>query len=353
VPLFPALVAAGWVSGVEAGMLGATALLGYLIGTQAGRHVGRAVGVAATLDGGMALLIVSLGACGWNGGFWWLMAWRTLAGIGGGLLMALAGPATQASVPPAARGLAGGMVIAGVPAGIVLGSLLVPALVPVGITATWLALAALVAALWLLARRSWPDMILGGTAAAAPPRARLLLLTHGLHAAGMVPPMVYLADLAARGHGLGIGAAAMIWLIFGAVGLAGGLLSGRATDRLGSLPTLRLWIGIQALALALCLMPDAAMILPAAALSGFAAVGITAVMLSVTREWAPAQAAGLWAQSAAVFAIVQTVMGFALAWLFAATGESHAAVFGAGLVFSILALATAMALRQPVVADRR
>jgi predicted MFS family arabinose efflux permease len=345
------MVGEAWVDGGQAGMLGAAALFGYLIGTLAGRGSGRALGVPGTLDLGMGLIALSLAACAWNGGFWWLMGWRTLAGIAGGLMMALAGPATQANTPPRARGTAGAVVIAGVPAGIGISALLVPALVPHGVSATWLGLAALVAAFWAFAHPRWPDMALRGAAAAAPPRARLLLLTHGLHAAGMVPPMVYLADLAARGHALGVGTGALIWLVFGLVGLAGGLVSGRVTDRLGGVPTLRLWLAIQAAALALCVLPHAGFVLPAAALAGFAAVGITTVVLTVTRELAPAQAAGLWAQTAAVFAVVQTVAGFALAWLFAATGESHAAVFGAGLAFSVASVVAAALLPRPAAAE--
>ena len=44
--------------------------------------------------------------------------------------------------------------------------------------------------------------------------------------------------------------------------------------------------------------------------------------------------------------MVQTVVGFGLAGLFAATGESHAAVFGAGLAFSIAAFGAALALAR-------
>jgi hypothetical protein len=43
--------------------------------------------------------------------------------------------------------------------------------------------------------------------------------------------------------------------------------------------------------------------------------------------------------------VAQAAVGFALAALFAATGESHAAVFGAGLAFSAAAVAAAFALR--------
>lgn len=346
VPLFPAMVGAGWVDGAEAGTLGAAALAGYLVGTLLGRRAGQRLGVPGTLDLGMALVVAALAACAWNGGFWWFLPWRGLAGVGGGLLMALAGPATQASVPPARRGAAGGVVIAGVGSGIAGGALLVPALLPVGLPATWLGLALLVLLLWLLARPHWPDMALGGAAGEAPPRATLLLATYGLYAAGMVPPMVYLADLAARGRGLGVGIGALLWLVFGLAGVAGGVLSGRAVDRLGGLATLRLWLLIQAVALALCLPPWPGLVLPAAAAAGFAAVGVTAVTLSVTRELAGAQATGLWLRCNLAFAVVQTVVGFGLAALFAATGESHLAIFGAGLGFSLAAFGTAVALAR-------
>lgn len=346
VPLFPAMVTAGWVDGGQAGTLGAAALLGYLLGALAGRRAGRWLGVPGALDFGMALVTLSLGACAWDGGFWWFLPWRTLAGLGGGVLMALAGPATQASVPASRRGQAGGIVIAGVGFGIATGAVAVPALLGGGLPATWLGLAGIVGALWAFARPRWPDMPLDGAAALPAPRARMLLLTYGLHASGMVPPMVYLADLAARGRGLGVGIGAAIWLVFGLAGVAGGILSGRVVDRLGGRTTLRLWLGLQVVALALCLPPVAALVLPAAAGAGFAAVGVTTVTLAVTREMAGAAATGLWVQCNATFGVVQTALGFGLAAVFAATGESHLAVFAIGLGFSVAALAAALFTRR-------
>ena len=47
---------------------------------------------------------------------------------------------------------------------------------------------------------------------------------------------------------------------------------------------------------------------------------------------APERPAALWVRCTAAFAVVQAAVGFALAALFARTGESHAAVFGAGFV---------------------
>ncbi len=347
------MVAAGWVDGGEAGLLGAAALLGYLVGTLGGRSVALGLGVPRTLDAGMALVALALLASAWNLGFWWLMAWRTLAGVAGGFLMALAGPATQASVPPARRGAAGGVVLGGVGFGIALGALAVPLLLGWGVAAAWLGLAALVLGFWAFAHRRWPDMDLrgsgGGTAAAAAasaPAERLLMATWALHAVGMVPPMVYLADLAARGRGLGIGAGAMIWLLFGGFGVLGGLSGGRIADALGGRRTLVLALGVQALGLALCLPAAPWLIAPAAIVCGIAAVGVTTVGLAVTREIAPTRAGLLWVRITAVFAVAQTATGFALAGLFAATGESHAAVFGLGLLASCAAVAAALVLAR-------
>ena len=144
VPLFPAMVAAGWVTGAEAGFLGAMNLAGYLIGVLGGRTLAGRLGTARALDAGMGLAALAFAACAWNAGLAWLAVWRLVAGLAGGILMALAGPAVQGAVAPAQRGTAGGIVIAGVGGGVIAASLAVPALLPAGLSAAWLGLAVLV-----------------------------------------------------------------------------------------------------------------------------------------------------------------------------------------------------------------
>ena len=151
VPLFPAMVAAAWVTGAEGGFLGAVNLAGYLIGVLGGRTLAQRLGTARALDVGMGLAALAFAACAWNGGILWLAFWRTVAGLAGGCLMALAGPAVQGAVAPAQRGVAGGIVITGVGGGVILASLVVPTLLPVGLSTTWLGLAVLVLGLWAFA----------------------------------------------------------------------------------------------------------------------------------------------------------------------------------------------------------
>jgi predicted MFS family arabinose efflux permease len=224
-----------------------------------------------------------------------------------------------------------------------------------GLPATWLGLAGLVLALWGFAHPRWPvpprgEAGAGGAtgrpaaaaaAAAAVPRLVPTLVAYGFSGAGMVAPMVYLADLAVRGRGMGFAAGAWTWLLFGLGGVAGGLTGGRMADRIGGGRAFLLWLMVQVAAVALCLVPAALALRVGALLCGFAAVGVTAVALAVARERAGAAAGLVFARMTASFAVAQAVVGFALAALFAATGESHAAVFGACVGLSAAAVAVA------------
>ena len=348
VPLFPALVAAGWVGGGEAGALGAINFTGYLAGALLGPLVGARLGTRRALDAGMALAALSFLACALHPGFAWLAAWRAAAGLAGGVTMALIGPAVQAVTEPSRRGRAGGLVLAGVATGVVAASLLVPALVGAGgIAATWAGLGLAIALLWAFAHPRWPDppprpFMPGGAAPATlPAGVGSLILAYTLSAAGMAAPMVYLGDLAARGHGLGVVAAGLVWAMFGLGGLGGSLGGGLATDRLGR-RAMPLWMGVQVAALAAALLPHPAAVPLASLLSGFSGIGISAVALARLRAMTGTATPGHWSRATALYAAAQAVTGYALAWLFAATGNAHAAVFLAGLVLSLAGLLVAL-----------
>ena len=342
VPLFPAMVAAGWVDGAEAGLLGALNLTGYLIGVGGARALARRIGVPRALDLGMAFAVLAFAACAWHGGLAWLGFWRCLAGVSGGMLMGLAGPSVQAVTPPERRGRAGGMVLFGVGGGITLGAVMVPLLLQGGVAMAWLGLAAIALLLWVAMRPFWPRPPLSETApeGSAPP-ALGITLAYALSGAGLVPPMLYLSDLAARGRGLGVELGAGMWVLFGLGCIIGALLGGRAVERWGGRFAILVWMVIQSIALALALPRALWMLVPLGLVSGIAALGITTVALAAARERAGALAGVIWVRVTAGFAIAQALSGFALAALFRATDESHAAVFAAGLVLSLAGLVVA------------
>lgn len=347
VPLFPALVTAGWVTGAEAGLLGAAALAGYVGGAMGAQALGRRIGTRPALALGMAGALVSLLACAVPGGLMWLLPWRLLAGLAGGVLMSLAGPAIQRAVPPERRGAASGVVVSGVAGGIVLGAALLPPLLASGPSAGWLGLAALTALLWAFAQRRFPRDPGGQMAAQPVPHVPGLMLAYALSGAGMVPHMVYLADLAARGFGLGIFAGSGMWLVFGLGALGGTLLGGRLADQLGGARAARLWLWVQVVALLLALVPWWPALVLAAALGGFAGVGVSAVTLAWAREAAGPAAGGLWVKATIAYALAQAGAAFALAAVFGWTGESHAVVFALGLLLSGLAILAARPSGRP------
>jgi predicted MFS family arabinose efflux permease len=337
VPLFPAMVSAGWISGPEGALLGALNLAGYLAGVLGGRRLAGRIGTAQALDCGMALAVLGFAACAVNFGAPWLSAWRFVSGAAGGLLMALAGPAVQGAVEPSRRGMAGGIVIAGVGTGIIIASGLVPAALPLGVSATWLLLAGIVAALWAAAHPRWPDTLIVPPAGGTPARSGILQVAYGISAAGLVPHMVFFADAAVRGHGLSPAFGSVLWLLFGVGGLGGTLLAGRVVDRLGALAAFRLWLGLQVLALATALSDSPVLLSASAFAGGFTALGLTAIALARARELAGAAAGVVWVKATAAFALSQAVAGFALAALFGSTG-SHMHVFLVGLALSVAAV---------------
>src|SRR4051812_23195314 len=92
VPLFPAMVAAGWVTGAEDGFLGAVNLAGYLVGVLGGRTLAQRLGTARALDVGMGLAALAFAACAWNGGGLLVFVLRPGGGLARGGVVGAARP---------------------------------------------------------------------------------------------------------------------------------------------------------------------------------------------------------------------------------------------------------------------
>jgi predicted MFS family arabinose efflux permease len=336
-PLLPAMVQQSWLSAADAGTLGAVNFAGYLAGAAMAPWTGRMVGMRAALRLAMALAAVCFALCAWRGSLLWFAPWRALAGITGGWLMVLAGPAVQAAVAPGRRALAGSAMFAGVGIGIVTSAAIVPALLPFGLQAAWLALAAASAALGALAFPFWPDV-------PAPPRAATPKLTgatgrlvgaYTLSGVAATPYMGWWPDFIARGLGQGTPAGSMYWLLFGLAIAVGAVLCGRLSQRFGAARLFRALMVQQAVALAIPLVSQSTTALVVATLlAGSCMVSLTAMALLLSFELAGAAASGVWRISTVGWAAAQTGAGFALAALYAATG-SHLPLFGVGLVAAV------------------
>src|SRR6516225_4853531 len=97
---------------------GAANLAGYLAGALGAGKIAARFGPAVALRTAMLLTAASLFACAVPLGFGWYFVWRFLAGVTGGVLMALAAPTVMPRIPADRRGLAGGAIFTGVGLGI-------------------------------------------------------------------------------------------------------------------------------------------------------------------------------------------------------------------------------------------
>jgi predicted MFS family arabinose efflux permease len=332
-----------WLSAAEAGTLGAANFAGYLIGALLAPSVGRRIGLRPALRLGMAAATVCLLLCAIRGPLLWLLPWRTLAGIAGGILMVLAGPAVQAAAPPRLRGVAGGLLFAGVGLGIMASAVIVPALLSSGVADTWLALAAAGLLLTLLSWRNWPDVpppplarrsASDGTSLSGP--VGRLVLAYGLASVAATAYMAWWPDFIARGLGQGTSMGALGWLLYGIGVTIGPALCGLVADRIGGQRTFSAVLWIQLVPLSLPLFLHSWPWLIVAALSGgITAAGLTGLVLARAREMAGDQASGIWRLGTIAWAAAQMASGFAMTWAYSVGG--HQAVFAIGLAGAVLA----------------
>jgi predicted MFS family arabinose efflux permease len=347
-PLVPALVQGGWLGPGAAGILGAANLAGYLVGALVAPDLARRAGIAWPLRIAMAAVTISLALCAWRGGLAWFLPWRIIAGAGAGVLMALAGPAVQAAVPVRVRGLAAGLIFGHVGLGSLVGALLEPWVLPYGLSATWLALAALGLAATGLSWAFWPRPVLPAPAPGGGGKisgvAGLLIMGYALAGFAAAPHMLWWPDYIARGLDQGLRAGAESWLLWSLCAACGPAAFGWLADRAGSGRMLTLALSLQVVALALPLLSHAGPVLAASVLSaGATATGVSALVLNRSRVMAGARPAQLWSLCTSAYAATQTLAGFSLAILYTQSG-SHVALFAVGLLTAVLALVAAIAL---------
>ena len=250
-PLLPALIAAHWFSPSAAVYLAAANLAGYLGGALLARPIAARIGTAAALRLMMIAATAAFFGCAAPLSFAWYFTCRFAAGISGGALMALAAPAVLKQVPPARRGLAGGVIFTGVGLGIAASGTLVPLLMRAGLVTAWLGLGAVSLGLTLLSWNAWPGRPPTGAAARGRephPGLNALYIVYGLNAVGLVPHMILLVDFVARGLGRGLAAGAQCWVLFGIGAMAGPLVAGRLGDRISFGAAMRLALLVQAVA---------------------------------------------------------------------------------------------------------
>jgi len=352
-PLIPALVVEGWFTASSAAYLGAANLAGYLAGALSARALGRRLGPALTLRAMMAVVTLSFLACAQPLPFLWFFVWRFASGLAGGVIMVLAATLVLPHVPESRRGLAGGLIFMGVGLGAVASATLLPMLLARGMAFTWVMIGLLCLAFTLAAWRGWPeDTVLPDSSRTAQPhdlRLRALMGIYALNAFGLVPHMVFLVDMVARGLNQGIGRGAAIWVLFGLGASVGPVVLGRLGDRFGFGVTLRAALATQAVVVAwAATTTDVTWLGLSGFIMGGFTPGVVPVVLGRVRELLPgdfgAQRAA-WSRTTAAFALGQAAAAYGLAWVFGASGGAYFLLFALGAGALVLALVLELTVR--------
>lgn len=375
-PLLPAIIQADWFSASQAAYLGAANLLGYLLGALAGHPLSERYATRPLFGLCFAGIALSFLLCAWPNLFSWFFLWRLVSGIAGGILVVVGPSIALTATPPARRTGVGTLVFTGIGLGSLVSALIVPLLLAVSLTATWLALGILLIAAGLFCRSNLAK--LAGAPAAEPqatddaksdaspvepaqplPTGKpesmkrpaglalvitLVMMAYALDAIGFVPHTVFWVDYLAREKALGAHAASLQWAVFGMGAVSGPFIVSWLARHLGWHRGLVLAFLTKSTAVALPLLSVAFFSRSASSfMVGAMIPGIVALTSGRLAELAgPADHKRLWGQATATFAAAQAVSGYGMSALYDAWSTYTplyaigSAVLASGLLLALL-----------------
>lgn len=366
--MVPPLVESGALSVVEAGRVGMANLVVFLAGAVLSVPLARRYPGPGVPTFGVLVCLLALAMSAVPAGFWWLAAWRGLAGFGTGLVMVLSLAMIGATAPPTERATAAGYVFAGVGLGIFSSGVLVPWLVATsGVLAAWTGIAAVGAVASALAVWGWcgaPRSALAGPPSptlSAPGNARRasalarpglpgLVVAHVLFGFGIVPHTLYWVDFIARGLELGRAAGGVHWSIAGLFAFLGPLIVAALARRIGTTAALMIaFIAIGAGVAAPAFWPVAPVLLASSMLFG-AQPGLSSLMAARARDLGdPTRIPDVMRAMILSSSTGGAVGGIAVPALLEATG-SREVLFICGGVALLVAAVAAAPWRRPAAA---
>ncbi len=352
-PLVPALVAGHWFSASAAFWLGASNLLGYLIGAAGMRSWRGVIHTKPAVIGLMGVTAFALLASAWNFGVAYAGLWRLLTGMTGGALMVLMATAVVGRVPAADRGKAGGITFAGMGAGIMLSGLVIPRILPFGLHITWLLLGSACVVATIIVARLMPAAIIparvktaGGAALHLP--VLLIIIAYGLVAVGFVPHILFWASYIALFLHHGVGAGAAYSALLGLASMLGSPFLGRLADRFGFVATLAAAYFVMSVSTLCPLIFGPGPLQLAISSIGVGAVGTGVVVLTsgALAGLLPVERlASTWGLATLSYSTLQAVSAAGFSTLFHATGDYR-------LLYGIAASATFTAGACVAIANR-
>lgn len=338
-PLLPELVQQQWFSASQAAYLGTANLLGYLLGALSAHQLSERVSIRILMIFCFISISLSFILCAQPGHFYWFFVWRLIAGIAGAILMVV-GPANALSKTPVERRAGvGGFIFTGIGLGVVLSSSVVPLLMQVSLSATWLTLGCLSLltgficdlAMVKLYNAPVPTDVpkrFEGAFIGTRPLVIFVMAAYALDAVGFIPHTMFWVDYLAREQGLGIQAASAQWTVFGIGAICGPMIAGFFAHRLGWHSGLILAFLVKAFAVSIPILSTG---LVGRTLSSFIVgamvPGIVALTSGRIAELiGSANHKRFWGMATVVFAVSQVLSGYIMSALYE-TWKSYYSLF--------------------------
>lgn len=242
IALIPALIQAGWFSQQEASYLGVATLVGYLFGSLLVTTLTKFSSEKSLLRASMLLSAISYLACALpHSPLSWYYIWRLLAGITGSLLMILGPSNILRSCEIKIRSRVGGIVFSGIGIGVFIAGTLIPSLIGIGISFTWVILGGISLILMLTTWNRWAD---DAVVVAATEHKIILnrqqylflgltLASYALNAIGYLPHTLFWVDYIVRELKMPLSYGGFFWAVFGVGAALGPFLTSGIGHRFG------------------------------------------------------------------------------------------------------------------------
>lgn len=349
-PLIPALVASQWFSASEATYLGAANLLGYLVGALSAGKLSAMLGSRRGLGLAFGLAAASFFCCAVSTPFAWFFLWRLISGLTGGWLMVIGPSVAMRLAEPAKRTAAATRTFMGIGAGALASAVIVPALIDVGLTASWsvLGIVCLMAGVTGVVALSSdesppPETVAEPSSAVSSATGLAVALTTVAYvgeAVGFVPHTVFWVDYLEREAGLSTAAANLQWALFGLGAMFGPLLVGGGVRHAGWRRGLALALALQGLAVALSFVSVAWVARSCSSfVVGAFVPGVVALTSGRIAELVGMDAyARHWGRATALFALGQAVAGYGMAGFYAVVGSGRPLFLFAGTLLVLSAV---------------
>lgn len=337
IAIFPALIYNGWFSKRQAAILGASTLVGYVVGAYFCDRFVDKIGVRISFCFSVLVCSFAYLLCSFDQyGFWWFLFWRFLSGFGGAILMIVPPRLFLPMQDTRLHSICNGIIFSGVGMGAMLSGTFVPLFLKISLSVTWIVVGLVSLFLAIYSMRvvlrlplndvanhnGRNDVLLVEKNNNLPPRISwVLMFIYALNAVGYLPHTLFWVDYVVHDLHRSVNLGGATWATFGFGALLGPLLTGGMSSKIGENRTLSIGLLFKAIAVIFPVVFNSDLMLFASAFGvGVFTPGIASLMSLIILKYFPGSLhTRVWGKVTSAFAFSQALVG----WLMATFSNIH------------------------------